>query len=197
MLDCAIRMDEDTMDLIDRISRQFEDSARATLDALDALAAPIAGAVEIITGSLLDNGKVFACGSGRGVDDAMRFAAAMADGFEMERPPLAAIALPGGDEDPFSRRIGALGQPGDVLLAIATESGGEGIGAAIAAAHERDMRVIALTACDADMIEAQLAPGDVPIRISAERTGHVLQLQQLVLHCLCDGIDCLLLGVED
>ena len=190
------------MDLIDRISRQFKDSARVRLDALEGLAAPIAGAIEIITACLLDNGKVLACGSGRGGADARRFAAAMVEGFEMERPPLAAIALAADDTasgglQRFSRRIGALGQPGDVLLAIATEGDPSAVADAIAAAHEREMHVIALTGPQPEAIEALLGGGDISIRLAAHRLARMLELQLLVMHCLCDGIDCLLLGVED
>lgn len=190
------------MDLIDRISRQFEDGARIRLDALEGLAAPIAGAIEIITACLLDNGKVLACGSGRGAADARRFAAAMVEGFEMERPPLTATALAddamaGNGAQRFSRQIGALGQPGDVLLAIAADGDPFAVVAAIAAAHEREMHVIALTGRQPEAIEALLGGGDISIRIAAHRPARALELQLLVLHCLCDGIDCLLLGVED
>jgi D-sedoheptulose 7-phosphate isomerase len=81
------------MNLIDRISHQFEDNMRASLEALELLAAPIAGAVELITASLLDSGKVLVCGSSGSAGDARRFAAQLVNGFELERPALAAMAL--------------------------------------------------------------------------------------------------------
>jgi D-sedoheptulose 7-phosphate isomerase len=190
------------MDLIDRISRQFEDSARVGLDALEGLAAPIAGAIEIITTCLLDNGKVLVCGSGRGGADARRFAAAMVEGFEMERPPLTAIAhaddaMAANGAQRFSRQVGALGQPGDVLLAIVADGDPSTIVAAITAAHEREMHVIALIGRQPEAIDALIGSGDISICLAAHRPPRVLELQVLVLHCLCDGIDCLLLGVED
>ena len=190
------------MDLIDRISRQFEDSARVRLDALEGLAAPIAGAIEIITACLLDNGKVLVCGSGCGGADGRRFAAAMVEGFEMERPPLTAIALAddamaGNGAQRFARQIGALGQPGDVLLAIVADGDPSAVVAAIAAAREREMHVIALIGRQPETIEALIGSGDISIRLAAHRPARVLELQLLVLHCLCDSIDLQLLGEQD
>ncbi|CAI06928.1 Phosphoheptose isomerase [Aromatoleum aromaticum EbN1] len=197
------------MDLIHRISRQFEDSARIKLEALEALAAPIAGAVEIMIGSLLNNGKILACGNGGSAADAQHFAAELVNRFEMERPPLAAIALTtdtstltsiANDYDftqVFSKQVRALGHPGDVLLAISTSGNSPNVIEAIAAAREREMRVIALTGNDGGQIGALLDDGDVHLCVPAQRTARIQEVHLLTLHCLCDGIDCLLLGVED
>jgi len=197
------------MDLIHRISRQFEDSARIKLEALEALAAPIAGAVEIMIGSLLNNGKILACGNGGSAADAQHFAAELVNRFEMERPPLAAIALTtdsstltsiANDYDftqVFSKQVRALGHPGDVLLAISTSGNSPNVVEAIAAAHEREMRVIALTGNGGGRIGELLGDGDVHLCVPAQRTARIQEVHLLTLHCLCDGIDCLLLGVED
>ncbi|BAL26024.1 phosphoheptose isomerase [Azoarcus sp. KH32C] len=197
------------MDLIHRISRQFEDSARTKLDALEALAAPIAGAVEIMTGSLLNNGKILSCGNGGSAADAQHFAAELVNRFEMERPPLAAIALTtdtstltsiANDYDytlVFSKQVRALGQPGDVLLAISTSGNSPNVISAIEAAHEREMRVIALTGKGGGQIGEMLTDNDIHLCVPSDRTARIQEVHLLVLHCLCDGIDCLLLGVED
>lgn len=197
------------MDLIHRISKQFEESARVKIEALDALAAPIAGAIEIMTGSLLNNGKILACGNGGSAADAQHFAAELVNRFEMERPPLAAIALTtdsstltsiANDYDytqVFSKQVRALGQPADILLAISTSGNSPNVMAAIEAAHEREMRVIALTGKGGGAIGAQLADGDIHLCVPADRTARIQEVHLLVLHCLCDGIDCLLLGVEE
>lgn len=197
------------MDLIQRISRQFEDSARTKLDALEALAAPIAGAVEIMTASLLASGKILSCGNGGSAADAQHFAAELVNRFEMERPPLAAVALTtdsstltsiANDYDytqVFSKQVRALGQPGDVLLAISTSGNSPNVVEAIVAAHEREMRVIALTGKGGGRIGEMLCDDDVHLCVPADRTARIQEVHLLVLHCLCDGIDCLLLGVED
>lgn len=197
------------MDLIDRVSRQFEDSARTKLDAIEHLAAPIAGAVEVMTTSLLNNGKILACGNGGSAADAQHFAAELVNRFELERPPLAAVALTtdsstltsiANDYDftqVFSKQVRALGQPGDVLLAISTSGNSPNVAEAIVAAHEREMRVIALTGKGGGQIGDLLADGDIHLCVPADRTARIQEVHLLVLHCLCDGIDCLLLGVED
>jgi D-sedoheptulose 7-phosphate isomerase len=197
------------MDLIKRISRQFEDSAATKQQAQAQLAAPIAGAVEAMTQSLLANGKIMACGNGGSAADAQHFAAELLNRFEMERPPLAAIALTtdtstltsiANDYDyvqVFSKQLRALGQPGDVLLAISTSGNSPNVIDAIHAAHERDVRVVALTGKGGGKMTELLGPNDIHICVPSDRTARIQEVHLLVLHCLCDGIDCLLLGVEE
>ncbi|THF61910.1 phosphoheptose isomerase [Pseudothauera nasutitermitis] len=197
------------MDLIERISRQFQDSAQTKLAAVDALAAPLADAIEAMTQCLLNNGKILACGNGGSAADAQHFAAELLNRFEMERPPLAAVALTtdsstltsiANDYDygqVFSKQVRALGQPGDVLLAISTSGNSPNVMQAIDAAHERDMRVVALTGKGGGRMGEQLRPDDVHLCVPADRTARIQEVHLLTLHCLCDGIDCLLLGVEE
>lgn len=197
------------MDLIARIARQFQDSAHTKLAAVDAMAAPLAGAIETMTQCLLNNGKILACGNGGSAADAQHFAAELVNRFEMERPPLAAIALTtdsstltsiANDYDylqVFSKQVRALGQPGDVLLAISTSGNSANVIDAVAAAHERDMRVVALTGRGGGKLGDMLRPDDVHLCVPAERTARIQEVHLLALHCLCDGIDCLLLGVEE
>jgi phosphoheptose isomerase len=110
-----------------------------------------------MTHSLMANGKILACGNGGSAADAQHFAAELLNRFELERPPLAALALTtdsstltsiANDYDftqVFSKQVRALGQPGDVLLAISTSGNSPNVIEAIHAAHEREMRVVALT----------------------------------------------------
>ncbi|THF61201.1 phosphoheptose isomerase [Pseudothauera rhizosphaerae] len=197
------------MDLIERISRQFHDSAQTKLAAVESMAAPLAGAIEVMTNCLLNNGKILACGNGGSAADAQHFAAELVNRFEMERPPLAAVALTtdsstltsiANDYDynqVFSKQVLALGQPGDVLLAISTSGNSPNVMEAIAAAHERDMRVVALTGKGGGRMGEQLGAQDVHLCVPADRTARIQEVHLLALHCLCDGIDCLLLGVEE
>jgi D-sedoheptulose 7-phosphate isomerase len=196
------------MNLIERISRQFEDSAHTKLAAIEWLATPVAEAVEVMTKCLLGNGKILACGNGGSAADAQHFAAELANRFEMERPPLAAVALTtdssvltsiGNDygfTQIFSKQVCALGQAGDVLLAISTSGNSPNVLAAITAAHEREMRVVALTGKGGGKITELLTQNDVHVCVPTDRTPRIQEIHLLVLHCLCDGIDCLLLGVD-
>lgn len=209
MLDCGVREhDHPKMDLIERIARQFDENSRASHDALEMLAAPIAGAVEVITHCLLDNGRIITCGKDDSAPIARRIAAKLVHGFELERPPLAAVALDNVGMAPsaatndhaetLARQIRAIGQPGDVLLAIfAGDTDTPSIVEAVSAAHEREMHVVALTGPADGGIGQLLAATDIHICVSAERAARIHELHVLIAHCLCDGIDCLLLGVQD
>lgn len=197
------------MDLVARIARQFQDSAQAKLDALETLAAPIAAAVELMVQSLHGNGKIMACGNGGSAADAQHFSAELLNRFEMERPPLAAVALTTDSstltsiandyryEEVFSKQIRALGQPNDVLLAISTSGDSPNVIEAIHAAHLREVRVVALTGKDGGRMNELLNESDVHIcvpKFVTTRTARIQEIHLLVIHCLCDGIDILLLG---
>lgn len=196
------------MDLIARVSQQFHDSAQTKLDAVAALAEPIARAVELMVSGLLANGKIMVCGNGGSAADSQHFAAEMLNRFEMERPGLAAIALTTDTstitsiandyayDQVFAKQVRALGQPGDVLLAISTSGNSANVMAAMDAAHERDVKVVALTGKGGGAMGALLKDGDLHICVPAQRTSRIQEVHLLTLHCLCDGIDSLLLGVE-
>ena len=195
------------MDLITRISQHFRDSAQTKLDAIEMLAAPIAEATETMVNSLVNNGKILACGNGGSAGDAQHFAAELVGRFEVERQELAAIALTTDTsiitaiandysyKVIFAKQIRALGQPGDVLLAISTSGNSANVIEAIRAAHDNDLRVIALTGKGGGEIGEMLRDGDVHICVPADRTARIQETHLLAIHCLCDGIDCLLLGV--
>ncbi|WP_341929140.1 phosphoheptose isomerase [Methyloversatilis discipulorum] len=196
------------MNLVSRISEHFIDSAQTKLSSTEVLAAPIADAVELMVESLMATGKILACGNGGSAADAQHFAAELVGRYERERPELAAIALTVDSsiltavandysfEQVFAKQVRALGQPQDVLLAISTSGNSANVIAAIDAAHEREMRVVALTGRGGGRIAELLTDRDIHICVPAERTARIQEVHLLTLHCLCDGIDCMLLGTE-
>ena len=196
------------MDLISRISENFSESAHLKLQSMDVLAGPIAEAAERMVHCLRHDGKILACGNGGSAADAQHFAAELLNRFEMERPSLAAIALTtdsstltsiANDYDfdqIFSKQVRGLGHATDVLLAISTSGNSRNIVTAIEAAHECDMTVVALTGRDGGKIGTILASDDVHICVPANSTARIQEVHLLTLHCICDAIDCLLLGVE-
>jgi D-sedoheptulose 7-phosphate isomerase len=199
---------EDSVDLLERIRRQFNDSAQLKLKAHEVLAEPIARAVEIMVKALLSNGKILACGNGGSAADAQHFSAELLNRFERERPGLAAISLTTDTstltsiandyeyEQVFSKQVSALGQPGDVLFAISTSGNSKNVTRALAAAHEREMRVVALTGRGGGEMGKLLASEDVHICVPHSQTARIQEVHLLTLHCLCDGIDCMLLGSD-
>ncbi len=196
------------MDLIHRITSNFSESAHLKLEVMDQLAVPIAAAAERMLQCLMDDGKILSCGNGGSAADAQHFTAELLNRFEMERPGLAAFSL---TSDPstltsiandfdysqvFSKQVFALGRPRDLLLAISTSGNSRSIVEAVAAAHEQKMGVIALTGRSGGVLSEILWPEDIHICVSSMSTARIQEVHILALHCLCDAIDCLLLGVE-
>ena len=196
------------MDLINRISENFSESAHLKLQSMDALAAPIAAAAERMVQCLRQDGKILACGNGGSAADSQHFAAELLNRFEMERPGLAAMALTTDSstltsiandydyEQVFSKQVRALGHKNDLLLAISTSGNSKNVLAAMRAAHESGMSVIALTGRNGGTMAEALGPSDIQICVPAQNTARIQEVHLLTLHCLCDAIDCLLLGVE-
>lgn len=196
------------MDLLSRIGDHFNQSAQLKLHAADMLAPPIAHAAERMAHCLMHDGKILSCGNGGSAADAQHFAAELLNRFEMERPGLAAMALSTDTstltsiandysfEQVFSKQVRALGQAGDLLLAISTSGNSPNVVEAIHAAHEREMGVIALTGKNGGRMAALLKKEDIHICVPAANTARIQEVHLLALHCLCDAIDCLILGVE-
>lgn len=189
-----------------RIQQHFIDSADLKYQAAPVLSQPIANAVQALLACVTSGGKVLACGNGGSAADAQHFAAEFVGRFERERPELAAIALTtdssiltavGNDygfDVVFSRQVRALGQAGDVLIAITTSGNSENVLKAVEAAHERDMVVIGLSGRGGGKLNRALRDTDVHICVPHERTARVQEVHLLTLHCMCDAVDDLLLG---
>src|SRR5436190_7736733 len=196
------------MDLVNRISENFSESAHLKLQSMDALARPIAAGAERMVQCLRHDGKILACGNGGSAADSQHFSAELLNRFEMERPALAAIALTtdtstltsiANDYDfdqVFSKQIRGLGHANDVLLAISTSGNSRNVIAAIEAAHELQMKVVALTGRDGGKMAAVLDSKDVHICVPANSTARIQEVHLLSLHCICDAIDCLLFGAQ-
>jgi D-sedoheptulose 7-phosphate isomerase len=154
------------------------------------------------------DGKILACGNGGSAADCQHFAAELINRFEMERPSLAAMSLTtdtstltsiANDYDfdqIFSKQVRGLGHASDVLLAISTSGNSRNVIAAIEAAHECEMTVVALTGRNGGKLAGVLAADDVHICVPAESTARIQEVHLLTLHCICDAIDCLLFGVQ-
>jgi D-sedoheptulose 7-phosphate isomerase len=194
------------MDLISRVNQSFQDSISTKQLAADMLAEPIARAAQAMTQCILAGNKILSCGNGGSAGDAQHFSSEMLNRFEMERPGLPAMALSTDTstitsiandysyELIFSKQVSALGSHGDILLAISTSGNSGNVCQAIEAAHEREMRVVALTGKNGGRAANLLELDDVEIRVPSDSTARTQEVHLLVIHCLCDLIDHQLLG---
>lgn len=196
------------MTLAKRVSKHFDDSVAVKMQSKTVLAEPIARAARAMVDCLMHDGKILACGNGGSAADAQHFAAELINRFEVERPGLPAVALTtdssvltsiANDYDyrqVFSKQVRALGMEGDVLVAISTSGNSPNVVEAITAAHERGMVVVALTGRDGGQMAAMLHEKDFSLCVPAKSTARVQEVHLLILHCLCDVIDHILLGGE-
>ena len=192
-----------------RIQQHFIDSADLKYQSAEVLSKLIAAAVQAILTCITGGGKVLACGNGGSAADAQHFSAEFIGRFERDRPELAAIALTtdtsiltaiANDYDfnvVFSRQVRALGQPGDILLAISTSGNSGNVLAAIEAAHEREMVVVGLSGRGGGKMNHALGDTDVHICVPHDRTARVQEVHILALHCICDAVDAQLLGEQE
>jgi D-sedoheptulose 7-phosphate isomerase len=192
-----------------RIQQHFIDSADLKYQAAQSLSKPIAAAVQAVLACVTSGGKVLACGNGGSAADAQHFSAEFVGRFERERPELGAISLTTdtsiltavandyGYEHVFSKQVRALGQAGDVLVALTTSGNSASILAAVAAAHEREMTVVAFTGRGGGKMGQVLRETDVHICVPHERTARIQEVHILALHCICDGVDAQLLGEQE
>lgn len=194
------------MDLIQRINQNFQESISTKQMAAEMLAEPISHAARLITQCLLNGGKILSCGNGGSAGDAQHFSSEMLNRFEMERPGLPAIALTTDSStltsiandysynQIFSKQVTALGNTGDVLLAISTSGNSDNVNTAIDAAHEREMLVVALDGKDGGEMTDRLTLNDIEIRVPSDSTARIQEVHLLAIHCMCDLIDHQLMG---
>lgn len=184
-----------------RVEQLFQASIETKQASLDKLKSAIADAAETLTQAFNKQGKVLSCGNGGSAADAQHLSSELLNRFEYEREGLAAIALTTDSstltsiandydyENIFSRQVSALGNANDVLVAISTSGNSANVLAAVKAAHEKEMTVIALSGNGGGILTTMLNKNDIEICVPSESTARIQEVHLLVLHCLCDLID--------
>lgn len=190
----------------ERLRGFFEASIQAKRDTLDGVLPSLVAAGEMLAAALGGGRKILACGNGGSAGDAQHFSSELVNRFERERAALPAIALTtesatltaiANDYDyarVFSRQVEALGGEGDVLLAISTSGNSENVVAAVDTAHDRGMRILALTGRDGGTLAQRLTNNDIELRAASDVTARIQEVHLLLIHCLCDQIDEQLFG---
>ena len=158
---------------------------------------------ELMVNSIKNGGKIFSCGNGGSMCDAMHFAEEMTGRFRLNRKPLPAIAISDashitcsandfGYDSIFSRYVEGFGQKGDVLLAITTSGTSPNVVKAAQVAKQKEMVVIALTGKGGGIIHEWC---DAEIRV--QHLGWSDRIQEIhikIIHTLIDFIESKLIG---
>lgn len=168
-----------------RLQQSFFDCADLIYQAAEPLARPLAEALQACVACLTAGGKLLVAGGPL----AQHAAALLVNGFERERPPLAALAIA-----PEPAPLRALGHPGDLLLLF--DDGVPAPAALVQAAHDQEMAVLAFTGA-ACAWRSALSDTDALIAVPHDRAARVRELHLLMLHALAEGIDLQLLGEQD
>jgi len=187
--------------MLEQIQNNFTESIQTQIAATEAISGAIEQAGMMMVQCLLAGNKMLSCGNGGSAGHAQHFCSQLLNRFEAERPSLPAISLVSGSlvitsiandaqyDEVFSKQIRALGNNGDILLAISTSGNSQNVIKAVETAVSRDMPIIALTGNDGGDIAGLLGEGDVEIRVPSSRTARISEVHLIVLHCLCEIID--------
>lgn len=157
----------------------------------------IQNAANVITDAFKSGNKVIACGNGGSMCDAMHFAEELSGRFRDDRKAFPALAIADashiscvgndyGYDKIFSRYIEALGNKGDVLLAISTSGNSINVINAIQSAKSKGMNIIGLTGKDGGQM-ASLC--DIEIRAPhskyADRAQEIhIKVIHSLIHCI-------------
>ncbi len=186
--------------MIERIKAHFTESIQTKIEAAETLPESIAKAANIMVEALMNGNKILSCGNGGSAGDAQHFSSELLNRYERERPSLPAMALTTDTstltsiandysyDEVFSKQVRALGQPGDILLAISTSGNSKNVINAMQAALSRDMTIVALTGKDGGEMAGFLGANDVEIRVPSNRTARIQDVHLLAIHNLCDCI---------
>ncbi|MCK5450823.1 MAG: D-sedoheptulose 7-phosphate isomerase [Candidatus Omnitrophica bacterium] len=158
----------------------------------------ISQAVETIVKSCNDGGKVLIFGNGGSAADSQHMAAELVVRFEKERKAFPCIALTTDSsiltatsndynfESIFSRQIEALGNVGDIVIAISTSGNSKNVIKGVKAAKAKEVKVIALTGKDGGEL---LSMADIAINVDVENTARVQEVHITVIHIICKLVE--------
>ena len=189
------------MNLNELLRGHFLESAALKTQMAEALAVPLHDAAMLIVAALKNGNKVLACGNGGSAADSQHFAAELVGRFEKERVALPAIALTTDSsiltavandyafDEIFARQVLALGNSGDILLAISTSGNSPNVLKAIEVAHAKNMAVIALTGKNGGKISEVLNNNDILLNVSHSRTARIQEVHLTIIHALCGSVD--------
>lgn len=183
-------------------ANHMEQTAHAASDTGEA----IIHSADAVVETLLADGKIITCANGSANILAQYFCTALLNRFDQDRPALPAINL-GADattysaicrdnrfNDTFSRQVRAVGKPHDLLMVFVDDGHKANLIQAIQAAHDREMRIVVLSAKEKTDITSLLHPEDHEITLHNLASNEASPLMLVILNALCALIDNKLFG---
>lgn len=189
----------------DFIIRTFEESARVKTAFARENADAIAAVVKLVAQAFRSGKKVILFGNGGSATDASHIAAEFVNRFLMDRPPLPAIALntdPAvltsisndfGYDQTFLKQLTALGQEGDVVIAISTSGNSPNVLKAVDVAKKNGMKVVALTGGAGGKLAGM---ADYAFTVATKRTPRIQETHITLGHTICEMVDEELFGTK-
>ena len=189
--------------LRERVERIFADSVAAKQAFIAAQADQVVRAAEAMAGALQAGRALLLFGNGGSAADAQHIAAEFVNRFEIERPPLPAVALTtdtsvltsiGNDygyDEVFEKQVRALGRRGDVAIGLSTSGNSRNVVRGLAAARERGLVTIGFTGQEGGRM-ADLC--DHLFRVPSTVTARIQETHITLGHALCALVDDLLSG---
>lgn len=157
----------------------------------------INSAINMMVEAYHQNGRIFSCGNGGSMCDAMHFAEELTGRFRKERKPLAAMAINDsshitcvsndyGYDFIFSRYLEAWGNQGDILLAISTSGNSPNVILAVEAAKKRGMKVVGLLGKGGGKLKDMV---DLSIVVDSTISDRIQEVHIKCIHIFIEGIE--------
>jgi D-sedoheptulose 7-phosphate isomerase len=173
-------------------------AARDLFTTLSTLVTPLQQAADMVRDTLLDGGKLLACGNGGSACDAAHFTAEIAGRYLIERPGFPAIDLTADHsiltalfndyppEQVFARLVQAMGSPGDTLAVFSTSGNSTNINLALGAARAKDINTIAFLGKGGGKCKGF---ADVELIVPCDVTARIQESHLLLYHTICEWLD--------
>lgn len=186
---------------IQHIVNIFNDHIDTTTRSLEPLAGLLLDASDMMVQSLLNDNKIICCGNGESSSLAEQFCTYLLNRFDQERPSLPTLNLSGNSatlsaiardssfNEVFAKQLRAMGEEGDILLALTTSGNENNIVQAITTARSRGMAVIVCSGADGGGVAALLTPEDLELRVPSINEARIHEVHLLIINCLCEMID--------
>jgi len=161
----------------------------------------VVAAAQLLADILRRGDKILFFGNGGSAADAQHLAAEFVNRFQIERPPLAALALTTDTslltsiandydfQEVFAKQVRALGRPGDAALGLSTSGSSANVVLALEVAREMGLKTIAFSGGDGGPVAAA---AELAIVVPSRSTPRIQEVHITIGHVLCDLVDFLL-----